>query len=154
MSGFSLSEHSGDQISVDQLVLFGSCTLSWIINSDQRRKIFEVAGHGQGWGHILIHIKREVGSTSFKPREVDSPQGAFFTPWSGKECWQPRWNLSEGCAPGTQAPKHTPTHPLCSKKQLPAKNHPSPCDLDKTHDHLSTYDNTRHRLYKFPFFVS
>ena len=74
MSGFSLSEHSGDQISVDQLVLFGSCTLSWIINSDQRRKIFEVAGHGQGWGHILIHVKREVGSTSFKPREGDSPQ--------------------------------------------------------------------------------
>lgn len=52
----SLSEHSRDQISRDGLVLLGLRTLSWIINRDQKRKIFEFPGHGQGLGHILIHI--------------------------------------------------------------------------------------------------
>lgn len=75
--------------------------------------------------------KEGSGINFIQARKVES-----VTTWSGRGYWWYAEIYLSLCSWNTILLIHTPTHPLCSKKWLPAKNHPSPNDLNKTLDHL------------------
>lgn len=63
--------------------------------------------------------------------------------------------LCQTCDPDKQWGVKNFCHPFCVWKQLIAKNHPYPHDLDKSHPMFwFAYDQTRYKSSKFSFFVS
>ena len=70
---------------------------------------------------LSVHLPRATILCEF----TQSPEGNL------RQCW----TSSEFCTPGKQKlSRNYPSPLLCSWKQLTAKNHSSPCSLDKTHD--------------------